>query len=277
MDLLIIFITSVLIVPLVVFTDGTARVVLGLILVLLFPGYALISAIFPRKTDMEILPRLAYSVAVSITLLVIFLLVLDAAPWGIELYPGLIFLVTFTCMTAVIAWWRRCKFDSRERYQPSFKGLTGLSLFWREKSQLDRALTGVLTVVIVGVIGTVGYIAATPLESEKYTEFYLLDLDKKVDYYPDELAPGEEGEVIVGIVNRELEITVYNVEIVLDDEMITEIGPINLEKNETWEQGVAITPTRVGDDQKVEFLLYKDDRQLYRTLHIWIDVSEEAI
>ena len=69
----------------------------------------------------------------------------------------------------------------------------------------------------------------------------------------------------------------YNVEIVLDGEKTDDIGPINLEQAEKWEQGVTFTPTRDGPDQKVEFLLYKDSRQLYQTLHLWIDVNGDVI
>ena len=36
-----------------------------------------------------------------------------------------------------------------------------------------------------------------------------------------------------------------------------------------------IAPTKVGDEQEVEFLLYKQSKdEPYRTLHMWIDVAE---
>ena len=273
MDLIIIFITSLLLIPLAVFTDGLVRIVLGLLIVLFFPGYTLMAVLFPRKTGMEVITRLALSVATSIVLLVVFLLILDATPWGIQLYPTLIFLVLFTGTAAVIAWWRRKRFDPEECFNPAFSKLAGLSRFWTEKNRLDRALSGLLAVTIIGVIGTLSFVVASPMAGENYTEFYLLDLEYKVEYYPGELALGEEGEIIIGIVNREHETTIYSVEIVLDGEKLNEMGPINLEQEETWEQGITFTPTRAGTAQKVEFLLYKDNRQLYRTLHIWIDVS----
>ena len=276
MDLIIIFITSLLLIPLAVFTDGLVRIVLGLLIILFFPGYTLMAVLFPRKTGPEVITRLAFSVATSIVLLVIFLLILDVTPWGIQLYPTLIFLVLFTGAMAIVAWWRRKKFDPEERFNPAINKLAGLSRFWTEKSRLDRALVGVLTLTIFGVIGTISFIVASPMAGENYTEFYLLDLENKVEHYPGELALGEEGEVVVGIVNRERETTIYSVEIVLDGEKLNEIGPINLEQEETWEQGITFTPTRAGTAQKVEFLLYKDNIQLYRTLHIWIDVSGEV-
>ncbi len=45
----------------------------------------------------------------------------------------------------------------------------------------------------------------TILAGERFTEFYILGLEGKADNYPDELTVGEEGRVILGIVNHEHE------------------------------------------------------------------------
>ena len=278
MDLLIIIITSALLIPLVIFTSGLVRIVIGLLFVLFFPGYTLMAALFPRKTDLEVITRLALSVGTSIALVVLLLLLLNFTPWGLQLYPIIVVLFLFTGTTAVIAWLRRKRFASEERFDPTLnlKSAT-IFRFWTERRHLGRALVVILTLAIIGTIGTLGFVIATPKAGDNYTEFYLLDLDKKATYYPSELAVGEEGEVIVGIINREGETTVYNVEIVLDGEKTDDIGPISLGQAEKWERGVAFTPTRDGPDQKVEFLLYKDSRELYQALHLWIDVSGDVI
>lgn len=274
MDLLFIVITSILLIPLAIFTDGPVRIVLGLPFVLFFPGYCLMAALFPRKTDLEVIMRLALSLGVSIVLVTLLLLILHYLPWGIESYPIIAILFLFTGTTAVVAWLRRSRFTIEERFEPTLNlRSAAIFHFWTERRHLDRALMALLALAIIGTIGTVSFVAATPKAGDLYTEFYLLDPDKKADYYPSELAVGEEGEVIVGIINREGEATVYNIEIVLDGETTDDIGPINLNQAEGWEQGVTFTPTRGGPDQKVEFLLYKDNPQPYQTLHLWIDVN----
>ena len=121
MELLIIIITSALLIPLAVFTSGLAREVLGLLFVLFFPGYTLMAALFPRKTGPEAITRLALSVGMSIALVIILLLVLNATPWGIELTPILVFVFLFTAVMASIALWRRRRFDPGERFNPTVK------------------------------------------------------------------------------------------------------------------------------------------------------------
>jgi uncharacterized membrane protein len=274
MDLIIIIITSALLIPLAIFTSGPVRIVLGLLCILLFPGYTLMAALFPRKKDVEVITRMGLSMGMSMALLVLLLLLLNFTSWGIQLNLVTVVLFIFIGIMVTIAWIRRRKFTPEERWDPTlnFK-LANTLRFWTEGRPTDRALSGILALAIIGTIGTLSFVVVTPREGDLYTEFYLLDLDKKIEYYPSKLTVGETGEVIVGIVNREGEATVYNVEIVLDGENMDDIGPINLAQAETWEQEVTFTPTRSGTSQKVEFLLYKDSPQPYRSLHLWIDVT----
>ncbi len=277
MELLSIVVTSALLIPLAIFTSGLARIVLGLLFIFFFPGYTLMAALFPRKTDLDGITRLALSLGISIALVVIILLLLNLTPWGLRLYPTLISLLLFTDGMAVIAWFRRHRLNPGERFAPALS-LNPSRFFrsWINQSQRDKILSALLTVAVIGVIGTLGYVITRPMVGEKFTEFYILDLQKKAEYYPQQLVTGEEGKVILGIVNRECEATVYKVEIALNGKKVNEIGPINLESEEKWEQLVAFAPTKVGPDQKIEFRLYKQSREPYRVLHLWIDVKERS-
>jgi uncharacterized membrane protein len=274
-DLLIIVVASLILVPLVIFTSGLARIVLGILFVLLFPGYTLVAALFPRKTDLDSMTRLALSLGISLALVVIILLVLNFTPWGIRLYPILISLLLFTGSMAGIAWFRRRRLHPEERFAPTIRiSLSRLSQSWIGQSRKDKILSGLLVVAVIGVIGTVGFVVARPTVSEKYTEFYILGSQGKAQDYPSELVLGQEGMVIVGIVNQEREAMTYSIETTIDDERVNGIDSIRLEQGEKWEQPVTFTPTKVGLDQKVEFLLYKQTPEPYRTLHLWIDVTE---
>lgn len=275
--MIIIVIASILLVPLVIFTSGLARIVLGLLFVLFFPGYTLMAALFPRKTNPDGMTRLALSLGTSLTLVVLILLLLNFTPWGIRLYPMLISLLLFTAIMAGIAWFRRRRLHPEERFAPALGiNLSKLSRYWANQSQKDKILSGLLVVAVVGVIGTAGYVVARPMASEEFTEFYILDLDRKAENYPHELVQGKEGKVIVGIINQELEAMTYKVEIEIDREKVNEIGPVTLEQGERWEQQMAFIPTKVGPDQEVGFLLYKNSPEPYRELHLWIDVKEKS-
>ncbi|GAH84470.1 unnamed protein product, partial [marine sediment metagenome] len=91
--------------------------------------------------------------------------------------------------------------------------------------------------------------------------------------YPKELVLGEEGKVIVGIINREHETVTYQVEVAIDGVKNNEVGPVTLDHDGEWGEIVGFTPERAGDTQKVEFLLYKQGQsEVYQRLHLWVDV-----
>ncbi len=136
----------------------------------------------------------------------------------------------------------------------------------------DKVLSGILALAILGALGALGYVIAVPKE-KGFTEFYLLGLSSEAKDYPRLLMLGEEGKVMLDIVNREYETVTYRVEVRIDGVISNEVGPVTLEHDEKWEEVVGFTPDRVGDKQKVEFLLYKQGQsEVYRRLYLWVDV-----
>ncbi|MBA7677352.1 hypothetical protein ES703_85609 [subsurface metagenome] len=132
----------------------------------------------------------------------------------------------------------------------------------------------ILVLAIVGALGVLGYAIASPKAGEKFTEFYILGLDGKAIDYPEELREGEDGKVKVGIINREQETATYWVEVAIEGAKSNEVGMVTLEGGEKWEGVVGFAPDRVGDNQKVEFLLYKQGWDgVYQRLHLWVDVK----
>lgn len=136
-----------------------------------------------------------------------------------------------------------------------------------------RVLSIILALAILGALGMLGYAIAIPNTAERFTEFYLLGLGGQAKDYPSRLMVGEEGKVVVGIINREQEIVTYRVEVRIDGVINNEVGPVTREHDEEWEEVVGFTPTRVGDKQKVEFLLYRQGRsEAYQSLYILVNV-----
>ncbi len=141
----------------------------------------------------------------------------------------------------------------------------------------DKVLSGILGLLVLATIGSIVYVGHAPPLGERFTEFYLLGVDGKAEAYPRELVVGEEGKVIVGIVNHEYQETDYRV-VVRSDGMENEvIESVVLEQGEQWEQEVSFIPEKAGEKQKVEFLLFKaGDTEPYDSLLLLINVREKG-
>lgn len=119
-----------------------------------------------------------------------------------------------------------------------------------------------------------------------FTEFYILGPEGKADNYPTDYVLGENGTLIVGIVNHEQKPVNYMLEVKLEGTSLP-LPPdqqyISLEDNETWEKAVTITPPFEGKNMMLGFSLYNEDekgvveedvRLPYRDLNLRINVSE---
>ena len=272
-DLLLLNVITVLLVFIIAFLPSNVlRILLGLPFVLLFPGYVLTAALFPRKNTLDAVERLALSFGLSIALVSLIGLILNYTPWGIRLYPVLISLVILIIALSIATWYRRQRLADFERFAVSFR----LNLApWKGQSLVDKVISVILIAVVLGTVSTLGYVIATPKSGEKFTEFYILGLDGKAIDYPGELKVGEQGRVLAGIINREHEDVNYRLEITINGVSSNALGPIVLQNEGRWEQEVNFIPTQIGDNQKVEFLLYKQGQsEAYRAIHLWVNVKQ---
>ena len=139
----------------------------------------------------------------------------------------------------------------------------------------NRVLSIILVITIMGALGALGYVIATPKVGEKFTEFYILGLEGEAVDYPREMVVGEEGRVIVGMMNWEHETVSYRIEVRIDGVKHKEVGAVVLEHDEKWEGEINFVPTVAGDNQKAEFLLYKQGQsEAYQSLHLWVNVTK---
>ncbi len=274
-DLEIIAVLSLILAGVIAF-DGEGwlhyvRIGLGLPFVLFFPGYVLIAALFPKKDDLGGIERLALSFGLSIAVVPLIGLGLNYTPWGIRLTPILLSLIFFIIIMGCISFFRRDKLPPEERYCPTFQFEFPV---WKEQPLFDRVLSIALIAAILFAIGSIFYVVSMPKVGEQFTEFYILGMNGKAEGYPRELAVGEEGEVIVGVVNHEYKQEKYYVEIKMDDLVLPKEGPIVLEHEEKWEKPLSFSYPEEYENLKVEFLLYREgDDQPYRSLHLWVIVK----
>ena len=258
------------------------RNVLGLPLVLFLPGYTLIAALFPAKSDLDGIERTALSFGLSIAIVPLIGLVLNYTPFGIRLLPVLVCLSIFIFIMCWLAYIRRASLPETEAFEISFSA-AALSLkneiLEKPESKLDRALTIILILSILMSVATLEYVILTPKEGEHFTEFYVLGPQGIADNYTTDYTLGQSGTMIVGIVNHEYRPVNYTMQVRLENQLLPlpeNLQHITLDHNETWEETVTFTPPMVGQNMKLEFLLFNetDKTTPYRDLHLWINVNE---
>ncbi len=150
-----------------------------------------------------------------------------------------------------------------------------------ESKTLDKILTILLIIAIITASALTIYVIITPKKGEEFTEFYILGEGGNASGYPSSLSVGEEGTVIVGVVNHEYEPVAYLFRAEIENETIGERN-VQLAHNETVE--FLFTFSFSGGEKgkkKLEFLLFKQNQNQresinltasYRELHLWIDV-----
>lgn len=248
------------------------RIIIGLPFVLFFPGFVLVLALFPGRERLGSIERVALGFGLSIIVVPLIGFILNYTPWGLGVESVLVSMAAFIALTSAIAWIRLRKLPEGERFDLEFQlGLPGWS-----GSTYNKVLSLLLAIIILTAIGTFAYVIVKPRVEERFTEFYMLGPAGEVADYPRELKVGEEGKVILGIINHEGEAVNYNIEVVIDGVKQESEKPVLLGHEEEWKGEVTFTPGAVGDNQKVEFWLRKngDTEPFLEPLHLWIDVSE---
>lgn len=268
LNLLVIVLAVIIIFPL----SDVLRIILGTPFVFFFPGYALVAALFPKKEGVGGIERVALSFGLSIAVVPLIGLIINATPWGIALESSLYSITSFIFITSIIAWLRWRRLPASERFNIEFQ----MTMLGWGRSAWDKALSVVLALTILGSLATVGYVIAVPKAGESFSELYILGLEGEAADYPGELVVGEEGRVIVGISNNEHKTVSYRVEVRMDGDKNNEVGPIVLEHDDGWEGEVSFVPQVPGENQKVEFLLYKNGEAspCLKPLHLWVDVIQ---
>ena len=139
---------------------------------------------------------------------------------------------------------------------------------------LSVALSILLGLAILATIGAIIYISNDPNAGEKFTEFYLLGTGGKADNYPKDIVLGQSAPVLLGIINREKQPASYNFEVLADNTTIYSKEDISLQNDEKWEGEMPVKPLTKGDNQKVEFYLYKNTvPEPYLKLHLFVNVK----
>ena len=228
------------------------------------------AALFIKKEGMGSIARVALSFTSSVALVSLIGYILSYTPWGIRLEPVIYTIYAFVLILSLIAWWRQRKLAEPERFNIDFDvRLPGLG-----QNVPERILAIILIITILGAIWGLSYIFTKPKPQEDFTEFYVLGQGGKAEEYSTDLQVGIESSVIIGIINHEGKETSYRVEVLLSGIKLSATGPITIDDERKWENEIDFIPGGAGDNQKLEFLLYKGDelKSYLEPIYLWVNV-----
>lgn len=296
-----------------VVSDSPLRFVLGLVYILFAPGYVLTAILFPRRSDpvsyenegllgpvdrnFTGLERGTLSVGLSIAIVALLGLILDASPFPLALTPLLLVLGGFTVLGAALATRRRLQQPVENRFvldvRSWWRGVTARSAEIRS----DRIINALLLLSVLLASASIAYAATTPREDEEYTRFYLLSESGEDELVADNYTTGTDGagEVIVGIENHEYERTNYTTVVTLqrlasDDTTATVNSSREILRYGTTLPHGGTERTRVtvpsvdrNGSYRLEFLLYRGEipedptpENAYRHTHLLLNGSRSA-
>ncbi|MEX0799617.1 MAG: DUF1616 domain-containing protein [Dehalococcoidia bacterium] len=238
-----------------------ARVALGLPFVLLFPGYALLAALFPRGGDIDPLGRLGLSAGLSVAVVALIGLALNYSSWGVRLHPllaAITLLIGLACLAAAVHRQLVDPAPAIEMRMPSAR----------------RLVAGVAALAVAATTVAGAYLALdTGGEPEGFTEFYALDADGGLESYPRLLAEGERAQLVLGVSNHEGEEARYRIATRIGGRYTGSVRSVALGDGESWEGLVGLTLPGEGR-QRVELLLYQQGEDSpYRTLRLWLTME----
>ncbi len=272
-EFVFIWIGILLLLPLFIIKEGNVfgflgilRLLMACLFVVFAPGYALLATLMPGKSQIGILERLSFSFALSIAILSIMALILDHLPWGITLWPVIIFLVGFTLVMTFLAIYRRSRLPDQERVLfPQFN----IRQRWQGQSPFRKiAFCCVIATVSLGMVGFITTFSQ-PNPNAFFTDFYMLSVNRAADMYPSR--PDESVTVRLGIDNNEQTSGIYTILVYLDGEQLFTTDPIPVGVGQRWENDFAVSIGDTGSPHVIAFQLMRNGGTTpYRSLRLEI-------
>jgi uncharacterized membrane protein len=292
---------------------GPLRAVLGGVLVLLLPGYALTTLVFPAasgareagrdrpvlsaadpgRASLSFVERVAVGIGLSVALVPLYGYLLGAS--GREFLTGPVVAVTAGAAAAFLALGgvRRLRVDDDRRYVVPLGGVVRAAGAVRAQSGTKRALNVALAGAVVLATVVVTFALVSPVDGTEYTQVSVLTENENGTLvaagYPENITVGESAELVLLVENYERETASYTVVVQLQrvgpNGTVTEWRELDrfsntVEPGGEWRKPHRLSPTMTGRNLRVAYLLYRGDapaspsiESSYRHLTLWTDVT----
>jgi uncharacterized membrane protein len=276
-------------------------VAIAVLFVLVAPGYAIVSALFPARRaaetseghrldvrGLDFPERLALGVGTSVVVAPFVAFALRTTVVGIDRAPVLVVLGALTLAATAVAAVRWRALPPGLRYQFTVAPL-------RASTTADRLLVVVVAVAVVVAVSSVGYATTTARGGEDITEFYVLAVQEDgsllADNYPSSLTLGESARLFVGLDNHRGTDTTYTV-VAVAQQVDLDTGEVlrqeefqryttTVDDGDSWGVRHEFTPVWTGVNVRVTYLLYVGNappvasaESAEESVHLWVDVVD---
>ncbi len=252
MDLLAVVATTIVAAVLAVLVppDIVLIRILTLPLVLLLPGYALVSALFPNRS-LGVAERLMFSLGLSLPIVILGGLALNWTPFGLRASSWAVLLAGITLAASAVALVRR---RGQSMSAPGWLSVGNVGFTLRQGLLLGLAAAIVCGAVAVSIIG------AERQSYAGFTQLWILPAG----------GANAENAVRLGVSNMESTAMEYRLAVNVGGKVVKQWPAIDLEPNKQWEATLVLPPT--ASVARVEADLYRADAPttIYRHVVLWL-------
>jgi len=272
------------------------RAVAVLPLVLFLPGYAVVTALYPRgdaagtdrrSADERSLvagpvgwpERGALAVGLSVAIVAVLMVglsVVHIGPANSADWPPVVAVEILVFLGLMVGLVRRAQVPRNERAEVPYRRIVDevSGAFSSSQPAFDRVLNLLLVVLVLSSVSGLAYAVASPPSAEDFTTMTVLTENESGEYvageYPSELTRGQEASLVVGVENHERTPAEYTVVPVVqrversgDSLTVLErqqLAAFEVAPNagETAYETHSFAPEITGENLRVVYLLYQD-------------------
>lgn len=275
--------------------DTPLRIPLGFVFVMLVPGYAFVSALYPKHSRTEddlsrggdrsaierfvtrsgitFTERILLSVGFSILLVSAIGYLFNFTSFGVRLVPILLSTSGFVLVATFVAAIMRRRTPAEHRFRgPSTEWMDTIHSSWFRRGDRTNTVLNIFLVVAIGFFAlSIGYAVVGQPSADPYSELYLTSDDGEMftgQNVTSQLEPGTSQNIQIGVKNHEGQTMNYTVVVVQqtvevqDNRAVvqsqTEIDRLQMTVEDDEEQlrPYTFTPTTSDGNSRIAWLLY---------------------
>lgn len=274
------------------FSTTALQRLLGLVFVFFFPGYAIISLLFPeanvqseqdgesslqesfphiRDAQITGIERLVMSFGMSVVVIPLIGLALWTLPGQLTQARFFVSLSAVTMVSTVFTALQRIRLPQRQRFEfPLDQWIATIREgMFHPESKIDFVLNVLVGISLVAAVVSVPYAILVPTEQASYSQITLLTQSENGSFvagdYPTEFTRGEPKPVFINITNRRQHPVNYTLVVELQrladngtvtDEQILKRFTVSIPAYASRTIKYNIRPTMAGTNLRLTFLLY---------------------